>query len=174
MLKADILQYYLITLVILVSVFMQGIVFAEHKTPPSKKITPRRDIFMMEKRLFDMVNAERRLKGAPQLRLVEKIQKVARAHSRDMIKRRFFDHVNPDKETVGDRLKIAKIKWTMVAENIASNKNMDDPIESAFENWLKSSSHYKNIINAEYEMSGIGIAQTQDNTFYFTQVFVRE
>lgn len=129
---------------------------------------------MMEKRLFDMINSERRSKGLPLLKSDAKIQKAARAHSRDMIKRNFFDHVNPDSETVGDRLKIAKIKWIMVAENIASNMNMDDPVETAFENWLKSSSHYKNIINKEYELSGIGIAQAQDNTFYFTQVFVKQ
>lgn len=129
---------------------------------------------MMENRLFDLINSERRAKVLPLLKSDAKLQKAARAHSRDMIKRKFFDHTNPDKQTVGDRLKIAKIKWTMAAENIASNKNMDDPVESAFEGWLKSSTHYKNIINAEYELSGIGIAQAQDNTFYFTQVFIKQ
>jgi len=66
------------------------------------------------------------------------------------------------------------IKWAAVAENIASNKNMDDPIETAFKSWLNSSSHYKNIINPEYELSGIGIAQGQDDTFFFTQIFVKQ
>ncbi|MEK6682561.1 MAG: CAP domain-containing protein [Nitrospirota bacterium] len=173
MLKADILRYCLIALIISLSVFLHDTISAEHKTSPSRKITPRRDVFIMENRLFDMVNSERRAKGLPLLKSDAKLQKAARAHSRDMIKRKFFDHTNPDKQTVGDRLKIAKIKWTMAAENIASNKNMDDPVESAFEDWLKSSSHYKNIINAGYELSGIGIAQAQDNAFYFTQVFVK-
>ncbi len=148
---------------------------AEQKTQVhTRKLTPKRDLFMMEKRLFDLINSERRLRNLNQFKLDTKIQKAARSHSKDMVKRRYFDHVNPDKENVGSRLKAAKIKWTMVAENIASNKNMDDPVEIAFKGWLESKDHYKNITSAEYELSGIGIAQAQDDTFYFTQIFVKQ
>lgn len=148
---------------------------AEQKTQVhTRKLTPKRDLFMMEKRLFDMINSERRSKNLNQFKLDTKIQKAARTHSMDMVKRRYFDHINPDKEDVGTRLKSAKIKWTMAAENIASNKNMEDPVETAFKSWLESRDHYKNIINAEYELSGIGIAQARDDTFYFTQIFVKQ
>ncbi len=165
-------RYYVVLAVLIV--LLSNIVLAEQKTPiHTRKLTPKRDLFMMEKRLFDMVNVERASKGLNQLKLDTKIQKTARAHSKDMVKRRYFAHVNPDKENVGSRLKAAKIKWTMVAENIASNKNMEDPVETAFKSWLESREHYKNITNTEYELSGIGIAQAQDDTFFFTQIFVK-
>jgi uncharacterized protein YkwD len=33
------------------------------------------------------------------------LNKIAQAHSEDMVRRRFFSHTNPDGETVGDRAK---------------------------------------------------------------------
>jgi len=166
-------RYY--TGIILFILLFSITAYAEHKSPVHpRKSTPKRDIFMMEKRLFDLINSERKAKNLPEFKLNTKIQNAARAHSKDMVKRRFFDHLNPDKQDVGSRLKAVNIKWAAVAENIASNKNMDDPIETAFKSWLNSSSHYKNIINPEYELSGIGIAQGQDDTFFFTQIFVKQ
>jgi len=167
-------KYCVISLIILF-ILPANAVPAEQKTQVhTRKLTPKRNLFMMEKRLFDLINSERRSKNLNQFKLDTKIQKAARTHSMDMVKRRYFDHLNPDKENVGTRLKAAKIQWTMVAENIASNKNMEDPVETAFRSWLESKGHYKNIINAEYELSGIGIAQAQDDTFYFTQIFVKQ
>lgn len=168
------IRYYVLFLVILISLSASAAP-AEQKTQVhTRKLTPKRDLFMMEKRLFDLINSERRSRNLNQFKLDAKIQKAARMHSKDMVKRRYFDHINPDKENVGTRLKSAKIQWTMAAENIASNKNMEDPVETAFKSWLESKDHYKNIINAEYELSGIGIAQSQDDTFYFTQIFVKQ
>ena len=167
-------KYCVISLIILF-ILPANAVPAEQKTQVhTRKLTPKRDLFMMEKKLFDLINSERRTRNLNQFKLDTKIQKAARTHSMDMVKRRYYDHLNPDKENVGTRLKAAKTQWTMAAENIASNKNMEDPVETAFKSWLESNDHYKNIINAEYELSGIGIAQAQDDTFYFTQIFVKQ
>ncbi len=167
-------KYYAIFLIILFSLLANSVPAEQKPQIHTKKLTPKRDLFMMEKRLFGMINSERLTKGLIPLKSDAKIQKAARTHSRDMVKRRYFDHVNPDKESVGSRLKAAKIKWTMVAENIASNKNLDDPVEAAFKSWLESKDHYRNIINSDYELSGIGIAQAQDDAFFFTQIFVKQ
>ncbi|MFZ3064913.1 MAG: CAP domain-containing protein [Nitrospirota bacterium] len=168
------IKYYAFLLIIVFSLSASTSPAEQKIQVHTRKLTPKRDLFMMEKKLFDLINSERRTRNLNQFKLDTKIQKAARAHSKDMVKRRYFDHVNPDKENVGTRLKAAKIKWTIVAENIASNKNTEDPVETAFKSWLESKDHYKNIISAEYELSGIGIAQAQDDTFYFTQIFVKQ
>jgi len=131
------------------------------------------ELLAMENEAFAAINSARTGNGLPALTFAADVRDVARAHSQDMATRGFFDHVNPDGKTPANRVSEAGISYSMVAENIAMNWNMPDPVQTAVQGWLASPGHYANIMNTTVTESGVGIARTQDGHYYLTQVFIK-
>jgi uncharacterized protein YkwD len=104
--------------------------------------------------LHDLVNALRDRSGCPPLGWSAKLAAVARAHSRDMASRDYFDHAAPDGSLPADRLERAGIRsWGAVAENIALTPAGP---ASAFELWRDSPPHRRNLLYCAFTVHGIG------------------
>ncbi|MFQ5584977.1 MAG: CAP domain-containing protein [Calditrichia bacterium] len=58
-------------------------------------------------------------------------------------------------------------------ENLAYNPGFGDVAKSTFEAWLKSPGHRKNI-EGEFDLTGIGVVKTENESYYFTQIFVQQ
>ncbi len=131
------------------------------------------EIERMEKRAFELVNAERVRNGENPLIWDEDLCRLAREHSSNMAQKRFFDHVTPDGRDMVARARSQGIQgWHALAENIALNQGFDDPAGLAVERWMQSKMHRKNILYAAFNRSAIGIARATDGTVYLTQDFV--
>ena len=139
-------------------------------TPPPDETVPQY-ILDMEMDTHAAVNDERVAESLPGLVMNETLREVARAHSQDMIDRNFFDHTNPDGDHVGDRLGDAGVTYVMAGENIAWNQGYADPVTAAVDGWMASSGHRANILRPQFTLTGIGIAVTPDDAYYFTQFF---
>ncbi len=133
----------------------------------------------LERQMWALVNRERldpatsaETGGRAQpLRWNEKLAAVARAHSRDMIEQRYFDHVDPEGGTLVARINAAGIPWRAVGENIALNGTVPGA-EAAFMNEPRfQKNHRGNILNAKYTDVGIGIVQGPNGSLYITQDF---
>ena len=114
-----------------------------------------------EKLTLDLHNKTRKENGIKELCVDPTLQKVARAHSTDMLKNHYFAHNSPDGKTGGKRLKDLGYDWRATGENIAWGSGSDSKPESRFKDWLKSEGHKKNIFNGKYEEVGIGVASGQ-------------
>ena len=123
----------------------------------------------IEKEVFDLVNKTRAGYGLPQLAWANDLAAVARAHSRDMINRRFFDHTNPDGLSPFDRMRAAGIRYKTAAENIAYGQRTPEAVMNA---WMNSSGHRANILNANVKEIGVGAVADSSGTIYWTQEFV--
>ncbi len=144
--------------------------------PPTDNTPPNNDpipqfILDMEMDTHAAINAERAAAFLPGLTMDAALRNVARAYSQDMIDRNFFDHVNPDGDDLSDRLAGAGVTYAMAGENIAWNQGFADPVATAVEGWMSSPGHRANILRSEFTHTGIGIAVTSDDAYYFTQVF---
>jgi uncharacterized protein YkwD len=133
----------------------------------------------LERQMWALVNRERldpatsaETGGRAQpLRWNEKLAAVARAHSRDMIEQRYFDHVDPEGGTLAVRINAAGIPWRAIGENIALNGTVPGA-EAAFMNEPRfQHNHRGNILNAKYTDVGIGIVQGPNGSLYITQDF---
>jgi uncharacterized protein YkwD len=136
----------------------------------------------LERRVHDLVNAERRMAGRSALAWDASLAAIARAHSQDMAKRHFFAHVNPDGEDPTARGRHAhyechKILSTNVdrvglAENLyeASGAARDDIEHRSVAGWMNSPGHRQNILEKTYTKTGIGVAEAGD-AIYITQLF---
>jgi Uncharacterized protein with SCP/PR1 domains len=127
----------------------------------------------LEDDILRMVNEERAKVGAPALSMESMRRDVARGHSKDMAVRNFFDHNNPDGKSPFDRMRAAGISYSTAGENIAYNTYpVDRAAKAAMDGWMKSDGHRKNIQNAKYGRTGIGVYRNPSNgRVYLTQVF---
>jgi uncharacterized protein YkwD len=112
-----------------------------------------------------LVNAERQKRGRMALTVNGALTNAARAHSRDMARRHYFDHVTPTGRTPTQRIRAAGYKGKFTGENIAYGAGTAGRVMSM---WMQSTPHRRNILSANYDAIGVGSANPGD---YFTQVF---
>ena len=120
------------------------------------------------------VNAAREEQGRPPLRLHPLLTQAAQRHAEDMLHRLFYDHVNPDGDTVLDRVRAVGFRGRgrrTVSENIA--KGLFGTAE-VVGRWMNSSGHRRNILRRGFTELGVGVAfGDNDNGFevIWVQVF---
>jgi uncharacterized protein YkwD len=129
---------------------------------------------------LNAINAYRADHGIPPLSPNAELQRAAAIHSADMSARNYVGHFNPDNQGPKERLLAVWPDFAGdFAENIASfqgnlalkDQTSPETLANALvSQWVKSPSHRKNIRQAAYTISGIGIARNGDK-IYVTQVF---
>ena len=105
-----------------------------------------------EKRMLDLHNERRRSQDLRRLCVHPALQRAARDHSQDMIRRDFFEHGN-----VGKRLKRHGYNWSTYGENILADPGSPSPSPS-FDDWMDSDSHRGHILSRRFKEVGIGLA----------------
>ena len=128
---------------------------------------------IFERRTFDAINEQRRMHGLPNLIWSDKLGEVAQAHSVNMASDRFFSHVDPLRGGLTRRLNAAGVHWRMCGENIFQAEGYDDPVPVAVEGWMKSPGHRRNILDPNFNHTGVGFTLGPGRVFYVTQEFVR-
>ena len=104
-------------------------------------------------------NAERARSGLAAFCVHPRLVDAARAHSQDMVARNYFSHSTPDGVSFMDRVTRAGYAgWTNLAENIAWGSGTLGEPSAIFTNWMNSSGHRANILNANLREIGIGVA----------------
>ena len=96
-----------------------------------------------------------------------------------MAARAYFSHEDPGGGMLPlERLLLANdVQYVLAGENIAyflGPQVVDELPERSVDNWMNSSGHRENILEAEYRATGFGIAsaQTEEGTiWYLTQIF---
>ena len=127
----------------------------------------------LEKQGFELINQKRIEIGLEPLTWNNDCAKIARLHSENMANHKFFNHAGLDGTMVNDRADaIGLSNWRAIGENIAYSFGYENPLETAVEGWLKSSTHRENILNNRWKESAVGIAIAADGAYYFTQVFL--
>jgi uncharacterized protein YkwD len=108
--------------------------------------------------LHNQVRAEHDL---PALRENKRLRKAAVAHSKDMVRDRFFAHTTPEGVTMVDRILRAKYVredegWAL-GENLAWGTGSFGTPRGAVEAWLDSPGHRANLLRRTYRDVGIGV-----------------
>ena len=128
---------------------------------------------VFEAGLLQMINAQRRSQGIPDLALDPSLDLAAQGHSRDMGCNHFFNHTNLDGQTLYDRIKAQNYVYSSAAEVIfAGSGAMDSPSE-ALKAWLDNSVYKNHLLNPAFSQVGIGAVHNPAGAYsgYFTVVF---
>ena len=127
--------------------------------------------------MFELTNKQRLFRRVRPLVEMSELSQAARRHSEDMLRRRFFAHVNPDHKTAADRIKAAVKKETSAtAENLwmrtGAVTSASAIVEEAVAQLMDSRPHRSNILSARYTHVGVGVAVTRSEV-RVTQLFAR-
>ena len=127
-----------------------------------------------EDEIFDLVNSERQKNNLNELAWDNQLSEIARNYSRQMADENFFDHFDPQGADVVMRAKQANLKhWSKIGENLFSVANLRNFDRFAVKNWMLSPTHRQNILDADFNTAGIGIAESASGEVFITQVFIR-
>jgi uncharacterized protein YkwD len=121
-------------------------------------------LLVNEARGQDQICGGRSMPAVGRLQMDPLLRDVARAHSKDMAQRGFFDHVNPDGDDPFDRLAAAGWDSPVAGENIAWGY---PDAEQVVDGWMKSPGHCTNIMERSFRWIGVGYYEGD----YWTQVF---
>ena len=115
--------------------------------------------------LHRLVNAHRRDAGCGELRWHEDAARVAEAHSADMSRRDYFDHVTPEGTALSRRLLMAGVTWHgSVAENLALAAQGP---ETVIDLWVDSPPHRAILEECSFTHHGLGLFEDR-----WTQVLI--
>jgi uncharacterized protein YkwD len=115
-----------------------------------------------------LINAERGRRGLPGLHGDKRLNRAAKAHSKDMYTHGIFDHTGSDGSDAGQRMKRQGYPWRAWGENIALGYPTPAEVMSG---WMASEGHCENILASGFIDVGFGFKTGSKGGPYSTQVF---
>ncbi|MHB8128201.1 MAG: CAP domain-containing protein [Mobilitalea sp.] len=128
-----------------------------------------RDVELM---IYDLTNSVRVRNNESILSWSSSAALSARKHSLNMSRNNFFNHLDPEKRSPGDRLKAEGISYRTYGENIIAGYGTAILSNHA---WFNSSGHRNNMLNSNFRYLGVGFTYDLESTYntYITQNFYR-
>ena len=116
---------------------------------------------VLSKAAVCLVNRERARRGMRTLRVNRRLSQAALAHTRDMVQKRYFEHVSRSGADVVDRLLstgyLGRVRSWLVGENLAwGTESLSTPRQTVT-NWMNSAGHRTNILTRRFREIGIGV-----------------
>lgn len=121
-----------------------------------------------EKEVFDLINKQRTNNGLAALKNDSEVQRVARIKAQDMVDNNYFSHTSPTYGSPFDMLKSFKISYKTAGENIAGNSSNSNAVTA----WMNSSGHKANILNSNFNYTGIGVVSSPKYGKMYVQLFI--
>lgn len=121
--------------------------------------------------ILKKVNIARREKGLKPLKINEELNKIAIVKAKDMAKDEKLSHNSKKFGMTFNLIKKEGIRYSAAAENIA---RWHDTPEFVAKRWLNSKGHRKNILNPDYDETGIGLAKDKSGKNYWVQLFIKK
>lgn len=117
---------------------------------------------------FNLVNQQRINNGLPALKIDYEVQRIARIKAQDMVNNNYFDHNSPTYGTPFNMLKNFGVSYNSAGENIAGNSSNNAAVTA----WMNSSGHRANILNGNYNYTGIGVVSSPKYGKVYVQMFI--
>lgn len=121
-----------------------------------------------EKEVFDLINKQRTNNGLAALKNDSEVQRVTRIKAQDMVDNNYFSHTSPTYGSPFDMLKSFKISYKTAGENIAGNSSNSSAVTA----WMNSSGHKANILNSNFNYTGIGVVSNPKYGKMYVQLFI--
>lgn len=126
----------------------------------------------LEQSMVEQVNAERQARGLSPYRVNEQLTLMAWGQAQDMVKRGYFSHVTPEGLTLRDRFQERGLATSWVGENIyLSVKPANQAVGAAVGWFMGDAPHRHNLLHANFNRIGVGVAQEANGWYTFVLVF---
>ena len=116
--------------------------------------------------ILSLVNEERSRAGVSALTLDASAERAAEIRAEEIEQN--FSHTRPDGGDFSTALSQQGVNFRTSGENIAYGQNS---AEEVMQGWMNSSGHRANILNQSFTSIGVGHAEDESGTDYWTQLF---
>ena len=99
----------------------------------------------------------------------EIIKNIARLKAADLEKNDYFSHNSPIYGNIDEMLKMFEVTYIDSGENIAGNRNLSGAVEA----WMNSENHKANILNNNYNYTGVAVVDSKKYGKICVEIFVR-
>lgn len=123
-----------------------------------------------ELEFLNLINSNRKNNGLSELKIDNTVQNVARLKAQDLERNDYFSHLSPTYGNIDSMLTSFDVKFSSVQENIAGNQNLSGAVEA----WMNSESHKANILNNDFNYTGVAIVDSQTYGKIFVEVFIKK
>lgn len=123
-----------------------------------------------EQEVLDLINAKRVANGLTALKIDDELQNVARIKAQDMVDYNYFSHTSPIYGSPFDMIKNFGISYKLAAENIAGNSSNSGAVNA----WMNSEGHKSNILNSNFDYTGIGVVKSPKYGKIYVQMFMKK
>lgn len=123
-----------------------------------------------ENEFLKLINSNRKNNGLEELRIDNAIQNVARLKAQDLERNDYFSHQSPSYGNISEMLTSFGVKYNLAQENIAGNQTLSGAIEA----WMNSDNHKSNILNKDFNYTGVAVIESQTYGKIFVEVFVKK
>lgn len=124
-------------------------------------------------KIISLTNELRGKLGLSSLTGSNSLKQAAYDKAQDMLIQQYFAHNGPDSKSVRDWLTKVDYKFEVAGENLAMGFAQSDDVVEA---WIKSPTHYANLIDPDYSEIGVGMASGPfrgEETTLVAQYFAR-
>lgn len=121
-----------------------------------------------EQETFNLINKQRTNNGLQALKIDNEVQTVARVKAQDMVNNNYFSHNSPTYGTPFEMLNKYKVSYKTAGENIAGNSSNSAAVTA----WMNSSGHKANILNLNFNYTGIGVVKSNKYGKIYVQMFI--
>lgn len=126
------------------------------------------ELTLDEEETLNLINEYRRENGLTDLKPIAKLQDVAKIKADDLVKNEYFAHNSETLGTPFEMLKDNGVRYKFAGENLAGSPD----IQKAVDAWIDSKAHRDNILDADYEYTGIYITDSPIYGKIFVQIFI--
>ena len=167
----------IVTLFIFVIFITVGVLlFSSSETNANSKNYERMKIAVQEEAVLtieeqetlDLINEYRRENGLTDLKAFKELQQVAKLKADDLVKNAYFAHNSEALGTPFEMLEDNGIGYAVAGENLCGNTTPERAVEA----WINSMPHRENILDDEFEYTGVCVVDSPVYGRVFVQLFM--
>ena len=139
-----------------------------NNSPTPSNTTSSTNLTQDELETFNLINQQRTNNGLSALKIDNEVQRVARIKAQDLVDNNYFDHNSPTYGTPFQMLKSFGITYKSAGENIAGNSSNSAAVNA----WMNSPGHKANILNSNYNYTGLAVVSSPKYGKIYVQMFI--
>lgn len=121
-----------------------------------------------EQIFFNLINNKRIENNLTEFEIDENLLNIARLKAQDIVENQYFSHNSPTYGSIFEMLNSNNITYTKASENIAKSSDANKAIETL----MKSNSHKENILNNDFNYTGIAVQNSPLYGKIFVEIFI--
>lgn len=121
-----------------------------------------------EKETLDLINEYRKENGLSELKTFAKLQEVAKLKAEDIVNNNYFSHNSENLGTPFEMIANNGIEYKFAGENLAGNTTPQKAVDA----WINSTLHRENILEEDFEYTGICVVESPMYGRVFVQIFM--